>query len=283
MNILQTIGNTPAIRLKENLFIKLEGQNPSGSIKDRAALYMIERAEERGDLKKGKVILEATSGNMGISLSMIGAQKGYKVAVVMSERMSEERKTMLRALGAELILTEGSLGTKGAIKKAREMRDSSPELYWFSDQFNNPDNYRAYYEGFAKEILEGFPRIDYFVAGMGTSGTLMGTAKRVKEESPITKIVSVVPPEGYKLQGLQNQEKDFAGEIYENGLIDSEIHVSKEDAFYTARETAHRQGLFVGMSSGANIFAAKRVGEGVTVTVMPDRGDKYLSTELFSK
>ncbi len=279
LNILQTIGNTPMVKLKNGLLVKMEGQNPGGSIKDRAALYMIEQAEKRGELKKGKIILEATSGNMGISLAMIGAQKGYKTYIVMSEAMSEERKTVIRALGADLVLTEGSLGTGGAIEKAREMaKDNS---YWFADQFNNEDNFLAYYHTLALEILRDYPGLRFFVAGMGTSGTLMGVAKRMKEDSPKTKIVAVVPPQGYKIQGVQNQKEDFSSGIYEDGLIDEQVHVSKEDAFSMARKIAREEGLFVGMSSGANIFVASKL-EGA-VTVIPDRGEKYLSTDLFSK
>ena len=280
-NILQTIGNTPMIKLKSGLLVKLEGQNPGGSIKDRAALYMIEEAEKRGEVKEGKIILEATSGNMGISLAMIGEQKGYKVCIVMSEAMSEERKTVIKALGAELVLTDGSLGTRGAIEKAKEMAKDS--LFWFSDQFNNKDNPLAYYHTLAVEILKEVPLIEVFVAGTGTSGTIMGVAKRLKEESPQTKIVAVTPPKGYKIQGMQNPEEDFIGDVFEKDLIDEYFHVSKEEAYFTAKEVARREGLFVGMSSGANIFAASKMSGNNVVTLMPDRGEKYLSTELFSK
>jgi len=189
--LIKTIGNTPMIKLNNffkkkniNLFAKLEGENPGGSIKDRAALYMIEKAEKRGELKPGKIILEATSGNMGISLAMIGAQKNYKVHIVMSKGMSEERKTILRALGAKLILTPKALGTEGAIKKAKELLKRFPNSYWFSNQFNNPDNVQAHSRGIAREILNEIPHIDYLIAGVGTSGTLMGIADRFQKESP---------------------------------------------------------------------------------------------------
>ncbi len=279
-NLLQTIGNTPIIRLERvlknkniHLFAKLEGQNPGGSIKDRAALYMVKQAEKRGELTRGKIILEATSGNMGIALAMIGAHKGYRVHIVMSEGMSEERKIMLRALGAKLILTDRRVGTEGAIAKAKELAANSPSLYWFSNQFNNPDNTKAHYHGIAKEILQEIPGIDYLIAGIGTSGTIMGIARRFKKDSPKTKIIGVIPPVGYKIQGLQNPEKDFHGKIYKNGLIDEYFHVSKEDAFAMARKVSAKEGLFVGMSSGAALFVAKKISKllktGTVVVICP--------------
>jgi len=292
-NLLQTIGNTPMIKLEKilnnknlNLFAKLEGQNPGGSIKDRAALYMIEQAEKRGELKQGKIILEATSGNMGIALAMIGAQKGYEVHIVMSEGMSQERKTMLKALGAKLILTDKTLGTEGAIAKARKLVKSSPLLYWFSNQFNNQDNVQAHYHGIASEILRDIPNIDYLIAGIGTSGTIIGIANRFKKDSPKTKIIGVFPPAGYKIQGLQNPQQDFSGNIYNDNVINEHFHVSKEDAFMMTRKVATQEGLFVGMSSGAALFAASQTGKslktGNIVVIIPDRGEKYLSTELFT-
>ena len=291
-NLLQTIGNTPMIKLNKifdnksiNLFAKLEGQNPGGSIKDRAALYMIEQAEKREQLKPGKVILEATSGNMGISLAMVGAQKGYQVHIVMSEGMSEERKTMLKALGAKLILTKKELGTEGAIKKARQLVESSPLLYWFSNQFNNQDNVQAHYHGIATEILNQVPNIDYLVAGVGTSGTIIGLVNRFKKYSSKTKIIGVFPPAGYKIQGIQNPHKDFSGDIYKDDVLDEYIQVSKEQAFAMARKVAKEEGLFIGMSSGAALFVASQISKslktGNIVVVIPDRGEKYLSTELF--
>ena len=268
-----------------NLYAKLEGQNPGGSIKDRVAIYMIEQAEKRGELKQGKIILEATSGNMGISLAMVGAQKGYKVHIIMSESMSKERKIMLKELGAKLILTDKKLGTKGAICKAKELAKNYPLLYWFSDQFNNKDNIQAHYHGIASEILNEVPSIDYLVAGIGTSGTIMGVANRFKKDFCKTKIIGVFPPAGYKIQGLQNPQKDFSGKIYNDSLIDEHFHVSKEEAFVMTRKVAAKEGLFVGMSSGAVLFAASQTGKSLKtkniVVILPDRGEKYLSTELF--
>ena len=291
-NLLQAIGNTPMIKLNKilnnkniNLFSKLEGQNPGGSKKDRVALYMIEQAEKRGELKRGKIILEATSGNMGISLAIVGAQKGYKVHIVMSEGMSKERKTMLKGLGAKLMLTDKRLGTKGAICKAKELAKNFPLLYWFSDQFNNKDNIQAHYHGIASEILNEVPSIDYLIAGIGTSGTIMGVANKFKKDSCKTKIIGVFPPTGYKIQGLQNPQKDFSGDIYNDSLIDKRFHVSKEEVFAMTRKVAIKEGLFVGMSSGAVLFAASQTGGSLKteniVVILPDRGEKYLSTELF--
>ncbi len=292
LNLLQTIGNTPMIKLSRflenkniNLFAKLEGQNPGGSIKDRAALHMIEKAEERGQLFSDKIILEATSGNMGIALSMIGAQKGYEVHIVMSEGMSEERKIMMRGLGAKLILTDKTLGTEGAIAKARELIKTSPDKYWFSDQFNNPDNVEAHYNGIASEILTEVPEIDYLIAGVATAGTIIGIAKKLKKYSPKTKIIGLVPPSGYKIQGIQNLQEDFHGDLYNDNLIDKKVHVSKENAFAMSKKVAVQEGLFVGMSSGAALFAADEISKSVKkaniVVIIPDRGEKYLSTDLF--
>jgi len=291
-NILKTIGNTPMVRITNvvlnpniNLFAKLEGQNPSGSIKDRVALYLIEQAEKRGELTKDKIILEATSGNMGISLALIGGYKGYKVQILMSEAMSEERKIMLRSLGAELVLTDKNLGTKGAIKKAKKMILSEPNKYWFSNQFNNFDNIKSHYLGLAEEILLEVKDIKMLIAGVGTSGTIMGIAKKFKEKSPNTKIIGVLPPSGYKIQGIQNPTEDFFGNIYHSELIDKYIPVSVEDAYKATRRISKKEGLFLGMSSGAALFVAlqkiKNLKKGNVVVIFPDRGEKYLSTDLF--
>jgi len=299
-NLLQTIGNTPLIKLSKifpqkniNIFAKLEGQNPGGSVKDRVALYMIEQAEKRGELTPGKTILEATSGNMGIALAMVGAHKGYPVQIFMSEAMSQERKTMLSALGAQLILTNKNLGTQGAIQKAATLAQSEPSRYWFANQFNNPDNVESHYHGIAPEILRELPATNYLIAGLGTSGTIMGIAKRFRLDSPHTKIIGVLPPPGYKIQGIQNPQKDFSGAIFKQHVADEFIQVSKEDAFAMAQKVARTEGLFVGMSSGAALFAASKLAQQLTesnpagralniVVIIPDRGEKYLSTELFA-
>jgi len=292
-NIIQSIGRTPLLKLKRfstekkvNIFVKMEGQNPGGSIKDRVALYMIRKARQRGELKKGQTILEATSGNMGISLAMLGAYFGYPVEIVMSQGMSDERKKMLRALGAKLILTPAQEGTGGALKKACDLKKEFPQKYWFSDQFNNPDNSEAHYNGIAPELLGQLSPIDYLIAGTGTSGTLMGIAQRFKEESPQTKIIEVNPPGGYKIQGLQNPIEDFKGKIYAPDLIEEKIEVSTQEAYRTANQIARTEGLFVGMSSGAFLFVAQKISRqiksGNIVIILPDRGEKYLSTALFN-
>jgi len=292
VNLLKTIGNTPLVKLDKiiknpqiKLYAKLEGQNPGGSIKDRVALYMITQAEKKGELKRGQTILEATSGNMGISLAMLGAQKNYKVEIVMSEGMSEERKIMLRALGAKLILTPKELGTGGAIEKAQELKNKFPQKYWFANQFNNPDNPKAHYHGIAPELLRQIKKIDYLILGVGTSGTAMGIAKRFQKDSPHTKIIEVSPTSGYQIQGLQNQIDDFGGLIYNKDLITEKIIVAPENAYEMARQVSQKEGLFVGMSAGANLFVAKKISrkikKGTIVIIVPDRGEKYLSTSLF--
>ncbi len=291
-NLLDTIGNTPIIILNNiiknknvHLYAKLEGQNPGGSIKDRTALYMIEQAEKRGELKKGMTILEASSGNMGISLAMIGTFKGYKVTIIMSEGMSEERRIMIKALGADLILTNKEKGTEGAILKAKELINKYPEKYWFVNQFNNEDNVLSHYHGIASEILSQIPNIDYIISGIGTSGTIMGIAKKIKSTSPKTKIVGVYPPSGYKIQGIQNPNEDFKGDIYNSKLVDILLNITSEEAFQIAKLLAQTEGLFVGMSSGAVVAAALKLASlnknGSMLVILPDRGEKYVSTNLY--
>lgn len=291
-NILLKIGNTPTVRLRsfENrpeteIYGKLEGENPSGSIKDRVALNMIERAECRGDLKPGMTILEATSGNMGISLAMVGARKGYPVHIVMSERMSSERGLLIKSYGARLELTGGDSGTMGALERARELAGKEAGRYWLADQFNNTDNTEAHYCGTAAELLRDLKDIDAVIAGVGTGGTLMGIASRFREDSPETSVFGVIPPGGYRIQGLQNPEEDFSGEVFRPDLVDGRIYVSRRDAFRTARKLAREDGIFVGMSSGAAVCAAEEVAErtggGKIAVIIPDRGDKYISTGLF--
>lgn len=291
-NILETIGKTPLVKINKlidnpnvNLYLKLEGQNPGGSIKDRAALYMIEKAEQSGKLKKDKTILEATSGNMGIALAMVGAYKGYKVKIVMSAGVSEERKKMLRAFGTDLILTAPDSGTYGAITKAKKLVKNNPNKYWFADQFNNPDNAEAHYQGIAKEILDEVKDIHTIVIASGTSGTLMGLAKKIRENSPKIKTVAVFPKGGYQIQGIQNPKEDFIGKVYQESLIDEYIIVEPKDAFSMVRKTARLEGLFLGMSSGASLFVAQQIAQkikkGNIVAISPDRGERYLSTDLY--
>jgi len=292
-NILQTIGNTPLVKInkihknkKVNIYAKIEGNNPGGSIKDRIALKMIEQAEAEGKLTKKKTIIEATSGNTGISLAMIGAARGYKVEIVMSEAVSIERRKMIGAFGAKLTLTEAQKGTDGAIMKVRELRKKYPHKYFCTDQFTNRYNKIAHYETTALEIWQQTNgEIDYFVAAIGTSGTLMGVGKYLKKYKPKVKIISAEPVKGHFIQGLKNMKEAIIPAIYDKKNIDKIIRIKTEEAFKMARQIVKQEGIFVGMSSGAAMLAAleiaKKIKKGNIVTIFPDRGEKYLSTDLF--
>ncbi|MBT3704976.1 PLP-dependent cysteine synthase family protein [Candidatus Peregrinibacteria bacterium] len=292
-NILETIGNTPMVKInnlnpnkKIAIYAKLEGQNPGGSIKDRIALGMIEAAENSGELNKDKVIIEATSGNTGIGLALVSAVKGYRLILTMSSGMSMERKKMLKSFGAELIETDPSLGTDGAIMKAKDICKKNPQKYWMPNQFNNLDNPLAHYNNTAEEIIQQMSEITMFIAGMGTSGTLMGVGKRLKEYNSDISIVGIEPQLNHKIAGLKNMKEAIVPEIYDEGRLDRKIVISNEDAYATARELAKKEGIFVGMSSGGAMFGAiqiaKQMNSGNIVTVFPDRGEKYLSTALYS-
>jgi cysteine synthase B len=292
-NILQLIGNTPIVRINKlnpnknvNIFAKLEGNNPGGSIKDRIALKMLEVAEKAGKLTKNKIIIEATSGNTGIAIAMIAAVKGYAVEIVMSDAVSVERRKMIAAFGAKITLTDGKLGTDGAIKKTRELVAEFPEKYYHTDQFSNDNNILAHFETTAAEIwqqMEG--KIDYFVAAIGTSGTLMGVSQYLKKKNPDIKIVSAEPVKGHYIQGLKNMEEAIIPAIYDREHLDGIIMVETEDAYELARQVARNEGIFCGMSSGAAMYAsletAKKIKSGNIITIFPDRGEKYLSTSLF--
>ncbi|MDA8174951.1 MAG: cysteine synthase family protein [Nitrospiraceae bacterium] len=294
MSVLDCIGNTPLVHIQNiapngnvRVLTKLEGSNPGGSVKDRIALYMVEAAEKEGKLGKDRVILEATSGNTGIGLAMVGAAKGYKVKLTMPECVSIERRRTLEALGAELLLSPANEGTDGAIRLARRIMAESPETYFMPDQFNNPANILAHYETTGKEILaQTGGEVTYFVAGMGTTGTLMGVAKRLREYNRDIKIIGAEPVLGHKIQGLKNMTESIIPGIFNPGELDDKFTVKDEDAYETARILATREGLFVGMSSGAAVSAAlalaKKLDKGTIVTVLPDRGDRYLSTVLFA-
>lgn len=292
-NILQTIGNTALVKINKfdikkdvNIYAKIEGANPGGSIKDRIALKMVESAEAKGLLDKSKTIIEATSGNTGIALAMIGAVKGYKVKIVMSAAVSAERQKMIRAFGAEIVLTEGSKGTDGAIAKVRELIAVDPEKYYNTDQFSNQANIAAHYETTAQEIWhQTGGAIDYFVAAIGTSGTLMGVAEYLKKYNPHVKIVSAEPEKGHYIQGLKNMEEAIVPAIYDKRKLDDIIIIDTEEAYALSRQLAQKEGIFAGMSAGAAMLAALKVAEkikqGNIVTIFPDRGEKYLSTKLF--
>lgn len=294
-NILELIGNTPIVKINRlnpnpsvNIFAKLEGNNPGGSIKDRIALKMIEEAEKNGKLTKDKKIIEATSGNTGIALAMIGAVKGYVVEIVMSEAVSVERRKMIAAFGAKITLTDGKLGTDGAIKKTRELVTNFPEKYYYPDQFSNDNNILAHYETTAAEIWEQMSgKIDYFVAAIGTSGTLMGISKYLKQKNPNIKVVSAEPVKGHYIQGLKNMEEAIVPAIYDRTKLDDIVIIETEDAYELARQVTRSEGIFCGMSSGAAMYAAleiaKKAKSGNIVTIFPDRGEKYLSTSLFDE
>lgn len=292
-NILQTIGNTPLVKInklnsngKVKIYAKVEGVNPGGSIKDRIALKMVEQAEATGELTKAKTIIEATSGNTGIALAMIGAVRGYGVEIVMSEAVSIERRKMIQAFGAKTTLTDGKLGTDGAIMKCKELAKKYPHKYFRPDQFSNKYNKIAHYEGTAQEIWKQTNgNIDYFVSAIGTSGTLMGVAAYLKKYNPKVKIISAEPIKGHYIQGLKNMEEALVPAIYDRNKIDEIIKIETEKAFATARRIVKEEGIFAGMSSGAAMLAALKLAEkiesGVIVTIFPDRGEKYLSTNLF--
>jgi cysteine synthase B len=292
-SILDLIGRTPMVEIRRlnpnprvKLLAKLEGFNPTGSIKDRIALKMIEQAEREGALTPGKTIVEPTSGNTGIALAMIAAVKGYAAMIVMSEAVSIERRKMIQAFGAEVTLTDAKLGTDGAILKARQMVRDFPDKYFMPDQFSNHYNQLAHYETTAQEILaQTDGRLDYFVSALGTSGTLMGVGLALKERMAHVKIVSAHPVRGHYIQGLKNLEEAIVPAIYSAENVDRHIMIETEDAFDLARQTARAEGILVGMSSGAALFAARTIAQeidsGVIVTIFPDRGEKYLSTDLF--
>lgn len=293
-NVLDMIGNTPLLQINKivpegfEVYAKIEGLNPGGSIKDRVALKMIEEGEKSGELTKEKTIIEATSGNTGIALAMIGADKGYKVLVVMSEAVSGERRKLIKAFGAEIVLTDKDKGTDGAIMKVRQMIETDPEKYFHTDQFTNMNNKLAHYEETAKEIarsMEG--KIDYFVASIGTSGTLMGVGQYLKEINPNIKVISAEPVEGHYIQGLKNMKEAIIPEIYNKDLLDDIIKIDSEEAFAVARSLIKEEGVSVGMSSGAAMLGVQKLIETLDkpariVTVFPDRGEKYLSTNLFN-
>lgn len=293
MDILSSIGNTPLVELKNinisskvRIFCKLEGCNPGGSVKDRPAYFMIKKAEESGELKKGKVILEPTSGNTGIALAMIGAAKGYPVTLVMPGCVSVERSRILEAMGAVVILTPAKEGTDGAIRKANDIVQNDPEKYYMPNQFGNENNSLSHYETTGPEIFaQTRGEIDVFIAGMGTTGTLMGTGRYLKEMKPDVRIIGVEPVKGHAIQGLKNMEEALVPKVYHPELLDEKITVVDDEAFETARLLAMKEGIFVGMSSGAAVAGALRVAEELgsetIISILPDRGDRYLSTTLF--
>ncbi|MDO4288867.1 MAG: cysteine synthase family protein [Eubacterium sp.] len=292
-SILETIGATPLVKLNHfspspnvTLAAKVEGFNPSGSIKDRIALKMIETAEAQGILTKDKIIIEPTSGNTGIGLAMVGAVKGYAVEIVMSAAVSVERRKMIEAFGAKVTLTAADEGTDGAIRRVRELMAASPGKYFNPDQFSNPCNYQAHIDTTAREIWEQTEgKITHLAASLGTSGTLMGIARGLRAFNPDIKIIEAQPEPGHRIQGLKNMEEAIVPPIYDPSAADIRLMVESETAFAFARDIIKKEGIFVGMSSGAALWAAcevaKTLDNGLIVAVFSDRGEKYLSTELF--
>ena len=295
-NILDLIGNTPLLSLEEstgcNIYAKAEFLNPGGSIKDRIALNMLEEAEKSGKLRPGMTIIEPTSGNTGIGLALCGVRKGYKVIIVMPENMSEERKKIIKALGAELVLTPPHLSIDGSVKKAMELAASSDE-YFVPQQFENPANPTAHYKTTAVELVEQLgKKIDVFVSGIGSGGTLQGIAAYLLEQNPDCKIVAVEPKNVSALLGdepglhqIQGIGDGFVPAVLDTSIITDIVEVTDDDAISTARELAKVQGLLVGTSSGANVWAAKKMAEKYgkdknIVTILADRAERYFSTAL---
>ena len=293
-SVLDTIGNVPLIQLKKmssgNVFVKAEFLNPGGSIKDRVAKHIIEMAEKEGKLRPGMTIIEATSGNTGIGLTLVGVQKGYQVICVMPENMSEERKKIIQAFGGEIIFTSAEGSLSGSIKKMREITEVEPGKYFVADQFVNPHNPELHYQQIAPEIWEDMKgKVDVFVAGVGSGGTLQGIGKFLKERNPKVKIVAVEPKNSAALLGrepglhqIQGIGDGFVPDVLDVHLVDMVFTVTDEEAIETTRQLSKEEGLLVGTSSGANVFAALNVDNGRkrVVTVLPDRAERYFSTAL---
>jgi len=298
-DVLSNIGGTPLVRLRRvardlpdsvELYAKAEHLNPGGSVKDRAALAMVLDGERTGRLTPGKIILDATSGNTGIAYAMIGAARGNRVALCLPKNASVERKRMLRAYGAELIETDPMLSTDGAQLRAREIYQNEPDKYFYPDQYNNDANWRAHYEGTGPEIWEQIEgRITHFLAGLGTTGTFVGTARRLKEFNPHIRVISMQPDSPlHGLEGMKHLPTAIVPGIYDSQLADDAVVVATEDAQAMARRLAREEGLFVGISAGANVFAALRLAEtlprgAVVVTVLCDGGGRYLSEDFWEE
>jgi S-sulfo-L-cysteine synthase (O-acetyl-L-serine-dependent) len=295
-SLLTLIGRTPMLKLegfhqnpRVEIYAKAEWANPGGSVKDRPALNMILAGESSGVLTPGKTILDATSGNTGIAYAMIGAARGYKVKLCLPKNASQERQRILRAYGAELILTDPLAGTDGAIIAARQLAAEHPDEYFYPDQYNNPANWRAHYETTGPEIYEQTGRrITHFIAGLGTSGTFIGVGRRLRELKPDVRLISMQPDSPYHgLEGMKHMETAIVPGIYDATLADDQVEVATEDAHTTVRELARRAGWFVGPSAGANVAAAvqlaERLEQGVIVTILCDGGSRYLSDKFWEE
>ncbi|HLC21690.1 MAG TPA: cysteine synthase family protein [Candidatus Methylomirabilis sp.] len=292
-DILDAIGNTPLVELTRispkrtvRIFAKMEGNNPTGSLKDRIAKYMIEQAERSGELTKDKTILEPTSGNTGIALAMIGRRKGYKVKVVIPENATPERRQLLEIFGAEMIYSDGTKGSNGAIELAQRLAAEDTSLY-MPYQYGNPANPLAHYETTGVEILNDLPEVDVFVAGLGTGGTLMGVGRRLKEVNPKTKVIAVEPHPGDLVQGLRSLDEGFIPPILDTSLLDGKIMVDSRCAFAATRDLTNKEGIFAGVSSGAVVHVAIRMAhrleKGNIVVILCDGGWKYVSLGVWHK
>src|SRR5262245_4204905 len=295
--IPKPVGNTPLLRVRlfereypgVQVYAKAEWCNPGGSVKDRAALSMIEDGERRGSLTKDKTIIDSTSGNTGIAYALMGAAKGYRVKLVMPANVSAERKALVKAYGAEIVYSDAGEGSDGAIRMVRELVAEQPNDYFYPDQYSNPANPRAHYEGTAVEILQQTGgSVTHFVAGLGTTGTFVGTSRRLKEHDTSIRTIAVEPEDAFHgLEGLKHLPTAIVPRIWDPSLADEVLGCPTEPAYNLAREVARTEGLLVGHSSGAALWAvrqiAKSVGEGVIVTVFPDSGDRYLSTGLYER
>jgi S-sulfo-L-cysteine synthase (O-acetyl-L-serine-dependent) len=294
-SILDTIGETPLVRIRRmnpepgvEILAKLEGFNPMGSVKERIALRIVEEAERRGELRPGMTLLESSSGNTGIGLAMVGAVKGYPVVVTMAQKVSVERRQILRALGASIVFTSPGGGSDEAWDLADRLHAESPGKYFRIGQYVNPDNVRAHYEATAEEVWrQTGGRVDWLVLTLGTCGTLVGMARRLKELNGGLRVVSVEPQTAHTQQGLRNMTESRVPVIMDWSLVDERLTVTDEDAYRTARDLASKEGIFAGISSGTAVFAAlliaRRIKTGRIVTLLPDRGEKYLSTSLFPR
>ncbi len=292
-SVLDLIGNTPLVDIsvmspnpRVEIWAKLEGQNPSGSVKDRIALFMIDEAERAGKLKPGQTILEPTSGNTGIALAMIGQLRGYPVKVVLPDAVSEERVYLLEAFGAEIIYSPGDLGTNGSVKMATEIAAQHPD--WFMPfQYENTENPRAHYETTGPEIIRDLPNLNAFVAGLGTGGTLTGVGRRLKEYNPGIRVIAAAPHPGDMVQGLRALEDGYIPPVFDDTVLDGRIVVDSETSFATTKELTARTGIFAGISAGSAVRAAQRTAErmesGQVVCLLADGGWKYLSTGLWSR
>jgi len=295
-SVFDMIGRTPLVRLHQferetpgvELYAKAEWQNPGGSVKDRAAARMILEGEASGKLVRGKTILDATSGNTGIAYAMVGAARGYPVRLCVPENASPERKLILRALGAELVLTSPLEGSDGAIREARRLYAQDPDRYFYPDQYSNDANWRAHYDTTAPEIIEQTSgRITHFVAGLGTSGTFIGTGRRLRNYSPAIKLISFQPDSPFHgLEGLKHMASAIVPAIYDPTLADEDLRVDTDEAYRMVRRLAREEGMLAGISSGAAMVAtlnvARRIDRGVVVTVFPDGAEKYLSESFWT-